>query len=94
VTTLIKMGPERELAATIARWMLDDGASMAEVRVRVNRECPSLDRGTKRWTLLELERERECVPGAVHSETEIVDTPGAGEGAQQHEIFPARRVQL
>ena len=79
---LIKMPPEQERAVNIAREMLDNGASMAEVRVRVNRECPELDRGTRRWTLLEIERERGSLPGPVHSPEEAADSQRAGEDAQ------------
>ena len=83
MTKILKMDPERQRAVNIAKEMLDAGASMAEVRVRVNRECPGLDRGTKRWTLLEIERERERISGAIHSQTEVADSPRAGEDAQQ-----------
>ena len=81
MTQLIKMDPERERAATIAKEMLESGAGMAEVRVRVNRECPGLDKGAKRWTLLEIERERGSISGTVHSPEETADSPGTGEDA-------------
>lgn len=81
MTKLIKMNPERESAVTIAREMLLAGAGMAEIRVRVNRECPGLDAGTKRWTLSEVERERGSLFGSVHSKKETTDSPGAREDA-------------
>ena len=67
MTKLIKMDPEREQAARIAREMLEAGASMAEIRVRVNRECKGVESAARRWTLLEIERERASVPRAIHS---------------------------
>ena len=80
---LIQMPPEQALAVKIANEMLDSGASMNEVRVRVNRECPELDRKTQRRTLMEIERERGSLPGAVHSSAQAVDSQRAGEDAQQ-----------
>ena len=82
MATLIQMDPERQLAASIAREMLETGASVAQVQVRVNRECPTLERAAKRWTILEIERGR--LSGAIHSAAETPDTPGAGEDAKQH----------
>ena len=77
---LVRMAPDRALVLDIANDMA--GSSMAEIRVRVNKECPGVDRGTKRWMLLEFERERASISGAVHSQAQAVDTPGAGEGAK------------
>ena len=64
---LIQMSPERERATSIAREMLGMNSSTAATWVRINRECPGLDRKAKRWILAETERERERISGAVHS---------------------------
>jgi hypothetical protein len=83
VTKIITLNPERQKAVDIANEMLDAGLSMALVRVRVNKECPGLDHGAKRWTLLEIERARESISGAIHSPENAIDTRGAGEETQQ-----------
>ena len=84
MTKLLHMDPEREQAATIVRGMLDSGSSLAEARVRINRECPGLDPAARRWTLLEIERERERLSGPVHSQEETIDSPRAGKDAEQY----------
>ena len=91
---ILKNDPEIEKAQRIAWEMLDSGFNMNQVRVRVNKECPELDRGTKRWTLLEIERERGNLSGAVQSPQEAADTPGAGAEAERVEGGKKRGVRV
>ena len=96
MTRILKNDPEIEKAQIIAREMLASGASMNQVRVRVNKECPGMDYGTKRWTLLEIEREHErgSLPGAIYSPSEATDSPGAGADPEQPASGKKRGVRV
>ena len=94
MTRILKNDPEIEKAQVIAREMLAEGASMNQVMVEVNKECPGLDHGTKRWTLLEIERERGSISGAVHSPSEAVDSSGTGSNAEQSTGSKKRGVRV
>ena len=68
---------ERQQLFDLANELLDSGTlNMNQIRVRVNKEHPDMDWGTKRATLLEVERERWDIPRAVHMPEEADNPPG------------------
>lgn len=78
---LLRMDPERQRVVDIAKEMFAEGASITQVRVRVNKECPGVDPKARKWTVLEIDRERRGISGTIHSPEEAADPAGAGRSA-------------